>query len=369
MPISPKVDLTRNQFEFLCKRLFKRFLHRLNKEDLYLFPKLPNGSQKNNIEEFVNEDWEEFIMEFPNTTKSDLSEIAMIFVDQVYADRRDAKIGKDLKSIIHESETNKQEYANVFTSFLKRKYERDYKPHKKKEITFGGTKKAIDKYKYSILIWYLGYDSIYKLIDDCPRSSGSDLEAIVNFQSKCLDRDDEWDNIPSEFIEGKWRMEASENESIEEPFSKNFLTEQQEYFRYVHKRNIEYDIRFSYWCDLEIKHFKQKGFFYSEGILYTNTMVPELNEWTLKGIGNFRSSRSTQYLRFDFEMIPKDNVDSPRTFGYGIARPFLKEKMPIFEGFYLANRMRDPFDYADKDNRFMNGLRISMGRLVIYKKD
>lgn len=242
-------------------------------------------------------------------------------------------------------------------------------------FSFGGSKKIFEKDRANLFLWYAGYPTIDALKNayssETEGNFDKSLNEVISYYSRIFDRGNEWKNADEKWnLEGTYKVEATEGKAHPEPDDSSIVQNQLEMVKWVHEKVIDYDKRYSYWGQVKITKAQQKGFYFGTGLLYTNTQIPELDEWSLHFILSIRHSRDTEYICMDYEMIPKSKVDSPRTFGYCIFRPPESGEVPKrFKGYFFSNRMRDPYYYSDNDKRFQEGLKISMGRCVLYKED
>lgn len=379
-----KAQLQRQEFASFCEKIYSTLLDRADDTDRALL-------QENGVD-----NWESFILSIHSGETGDpAKEVGECLVQDIFVKlgkREIGSVGQSMEEVLEASKLNKARITAEICSYLRRKYVGAYGDKMKKNrqgkvkddknliIELGGAKKGVDRYKAILFCWYIGYENFDVFKKDINPKKSNDREHnenIISSFSTLFDREQEWVDMSELDLRGKWRVEAQElsvyfsdpaNSKQDVLVKSANNNEEVEWLMKSHQKDIRYDHRYSYWGDIELFPTNQKGFFTGEGTLITNTNNDKLDDWTLKLICSIRKSRDTMYGSMDYEMFPKEGVNSPRTFGYCMFQPPSNlDARKRFRGFYFSNRLRDPDKADELDVNFFSSLRISMGRVLLYK--
>ncbi len=372
MPIrlntSTKINFSRHQFAVFGQAIYETFLTKIEETD-----------RKRILR--IAPDWEAFLNGLHSAKGDGLSDLPLVFADIVFDTLKSDKqeVGQPLAIILKDSARNsrlgkakfKDWYAKQICNFLGKTYYNYYRLNKKPFFSIGGARKAEDHYKSIIFFWFIGCEGFQAFKNKYKKelSGEGKVEDSIEHLSYLFNRRGEFVDIPATWeIEGVWKMEALEGEAHADRQNPRIVEEGLSNLKMIHNRNIEYKSRYAYWGELTIRKSEHRGYFIGQGKLQTNTAIPELESWTLKFICSVRLSHKTYYINMDYEMFPRENIQSPRTFGTAMFRnPQEDDFVPQFRGYFFSNRMRDPDNKVDDDEVFTNSLRISMGQAVFYK--
>lgn len=383
------MGLTRKQFGIFCEQINKRFQANMKERIRVKRKNLPlTDTDIKQIKAIKS--WEDLINGIvKNTSAKTLENIGILLIGDVFRSLENSdNLGEPLKNILSElnkdqpsfNKITKEKFSVSVGKYIYRQYYDGYKRSEAKVIPIGDSTSQKSKSKALVFCYYIGYESLEAFKEAYPeREDTKSIEDIISSYANLFDRQDEWIDLPDEWdLSGKWRVEAQElsvyfseeGKSTQDnlvPLKKkdkdavNMLVAN-------HREDIRYSDRYTYWGDVHIYPLKQKGFFWGEGTLSTNSPIELFNGWTLKFVCSLRSSKDTKYCNMEYEMFPKKGVNSPRTFGSCMFQPPIDNNIRRkFRGFYFSNRLREPDEDGESDVIFDAGLRVSMGRVMLYK--